>query len=171
MTLDTDRIDEAALGLLYLTLHDGGRAWKGLDWAVLARLHEKGLIECPVNKAKSLVFTEEGLALAAQVVATKFSRPAPMPPKVRYGKAAADVTPAGGVTGFLHRSVDGEPFFRVHEADGGFSDYALRHDDLKVTIAPDALAAFYRIGDRHLLDHSPDVLGKVESDTSWPSGT
>ena len=55
--------------------------------------------------------------------------------------------------------------------DGGFSDYALRHDDLKVTIAPDALAAFYRIGDRHLLDHSPDVLGKVESDTSWPSGT
>jgi hypothetical protein len=31
MALDTDRIDDAVLALLYLTLHDQDRAWKGLD--------------------------------------------------------------------------------------------------------------------------------------------
>jgi hypothetical protein len=29
MALNTDKIDDAALALLYLTLHDGYRAWKG----------------------------------------------------------------------------------------------------------------------------------------------
>ena len=32
MTLNTDKIDDAALALLYLTLHDHCRAWKGMDW-------------------------------------------------------------------------------------------------------------------------------------------
>ena len=32
MALDKDRIDDAVLALLYLTLHDGWRAWKGFDW-------------------------------------------------------------------------------------------------------------------------------------------
>ena len=31
MPLNTDKIDDAALALLYLTLHDGCRAWKGFD--------------------------------------------------------------------------------------------------------------------------------------------
>jgi len=44
MTINTDAIDEAALALLYLTLHDRFRAWKGLDWDVLNRLYEKGFI-------------------------------------------------------------------------------------------------------------------------------
>jgi len=34
MPLDTDKIDDAALALLYLTLHDRYRAWKGFDWDV-----------------------------------------------------------------------------------------------------------------------------------------
>jgi hypothetical protein len=59
---DTDKIDEVALALLYLTLHDYYRAWKGMDWEVLDRLYEKGWIGNPRNKAKSVVFTEEGLA-------------------------------------------------------------------------------------------------------------
>jgi hypothetical protein len=61
MALNTDKIDDAALALLYLTLHDGYRAWKGMDWDVLGRLHDKGLIDDPVGKVKSVVFTEEGL--------------------------------------------------------------------------------------------------------------
>ena len=61
---DTARIDEAALGLLYLTLHDGCRAWKGMDWDILARLHEAGLVEDPVGKTKSVAFTRKGLAAA-----------------------------------------------------------------------------------------------------------
>jgi len=54
----------AALALLYLTLHGGYRAWKGFDWDVLGRLHDKGMIGNPVGKVKSVVFTEEGLQRA-----------------------------------------------------------------------------------------------------------
>jgi Domain of unknown function (DUF6429) len=61
MALDTDRIDETVLALLYLGLHDQYRAWKGFDWDAMNRLHEKGMIQSPVNKAKSVVFTTEGL--------------------------------------------------------------------------------------------------------------
>src|SRR3954469_15878484 len=43
MALDTDKIDEAVLALLYLTRHDHWRAWKGFDWDALDRLYEKGL--------------------------------------------------------------------------------------------------------------------------------
>jgi len=62
--LDPDKVDEAALALLYLTLHDDDRAWKGLDWEVTDRLHVKGLIADPASKAKSVVFTTEGLQAA-----------------------------------------------------------------------------------------------------------
>jgi hypothetical protein len=61
MVLNRDKIDDAALALLYLTLHDGCRAWKGFDWDVLGRLHDKGMIDNPVGKVKSVVFTQEGL--------------------------------------------------------------------------------------------------------------
>src|SRR3954453_13983082 len=67
MALDTDKIDDAVLALLYLTLHDYWRAWKGFDWDALDRLYQKGLIADPVNKAKSVVFTEEGLKRAEEL--------------------------------------------------------------------------------------------------------
>lgn len=40
MELDTNKIDDAVLALLYLGLHDGVRAWKGFDWEAMNRLHE-----------------------------------------------------------------------------------------------------------------------------------
>ncbi|OUL92087.1 DUF6429 family protein [Paraburkholderia hospita] len=61
MNINADAIDEVALALLYLTLHDHYRAWKGFDWDALNRLYEKGFICDPVNKTKSVLFTEEGL--------------------------------------------------------------------------------------------------------------
>lgn len=64
MDLDTDKIDDAALALLSLTLHDGNRVWKGIDWEITDRLHEKGLIHDPMGKAKSVTLTEDGLARA-----------------------------------------------------------------------------------------------------------
>jgi hypothetical protein len=67
MNLDASAIDDAALALLYLTLHDHNRAWKGMDWDVTNRLHERGLIDNPANKAKSVVFTEEGLREAERL--------------------------------------------------------------------------------------------------------
>lgn len=77
MKIDTDKIDDAALGLLWLTLHDERRTWKGLDWDVLDRLHEKGLIANPANKAKSVVLTDEGLQRAEELFRILFTRPAP----------------------------------------------------------------------------------------------
>ena len=61
MDYNKDKVDEAVLALLYLTLHDGNRAWKGIDWDAIDRLYEKGFIENPRNKNKSIVFTEQGL--------------------------------------------------------------------------------------------------------------
>lgn len=42
---DREKVDEIVLALMYLTLHDSYRAWKGFDWEVLAQLYEKGWIE------------------------------------------------------------------------------------------------------------------------------
>ena len=61
MNINADAIDEVALAHLHLTLHHQYRVWKGFDWDVLNRLHEKGFICGPVNKTESVVFTEEGL--------------------------------------------------------------------------------------------------------------
>jgi hypothetical protein len=74
MLLDTDKIDDAALALLYLTLHDGSRAWKGFDWDVLGRLHDKGMIDNPVGKVKSVVFTDEGLERAKTLFKEMFEK-------------------------------------------------------------------------------------------------
>ena len=73
MKIDTDRVDETVLALLYLGLHDGCRAWKGFDWAAMDRLHEKGLISDPVGRAKSVVFTEEGLREAERLLRELFA--------------------------------------------------------------------------------------------------
>ena len=74
MDLDEDKIDAAALALLRLTLHDERRVWKGCDWDVLARLHEKGLISNPVGKARSVYLTDEGLETSAQLLEELFGR-------------------------------------------------------------------------------------------------
>jgi hypothetical protein len=54
MEIDTEKIGEAVLALLYLTLHDGSRAWTSLDWDAMNRLHEKGFMSNPVGKVKSV---------------------------------------------------------------------------------------------------------------------
>ena len=74
MDIDTDKIDEAALALLYLTLHDDSRAWKGLDWDVMNRLHEKGFISNPVGKAKSVLLTEKGLQESERLYKKLFAK-------------------------------------------------------------------------------------------------
>ncbi|MGT2472015.1 DUF6429 family protein [Paraburkholderia terrae] len=75
MNINTDAIDEATLALLHLTLHDQYRAWKGFDWDVLNRLYEKGFICDPVNKTKSVVFTEEGLRESERLFRQRFAIP------------------------------------------------------------------------------------------------
>jgi hypothetical protein len=72
MDIDKDKIDDAALALMYLTLHDHFRAWKQIDWEVTNRLHEKGLICDPAGKTKSVVFTDEGLKKSEELFKTLF---------------------------------------------------------------------------------------------------
>jgi hypothetical protein len=78
MPLDPDRIDDAVLALLGLGLHEGQRAWKTFDWDAMNRLHAKGWIQDPVNRAKSVVLTETGLQQSALLMEQLFAtrRPA-----------------------------------------------------------------------------------------------
>jgi hypothetical protein len=74
MELDTNKIDNAVLALLYLGLHDGARAWKGFDWDAMDRLHQQDFITDPRGKAKSVVFTEEGLERARDLLEELFGK-------------------------------------------------------------------------------------------------
>ena len=74
MEIDTDKIDDAVLALLQLTLHDGARAWKGFDWDVMDRLYRKGMIDNPANKAKSVILTADGLERSGALFRELFKR-------------------------------------------------------------------------------------------------
>jgi hypothetical protein len=78
MDYDTEKIDDAVLALLILTVHQedeyGARTWKGHDWETLNRLHERGFISDPVSKAKSVVVTPQGLTRGRELLAKLFSR-------------------------------------------------------------------------------------------------
>jgi Domain of unknown function (DUF6429) len=74
MDYDPDRVDEAILALLYLTLHNRARAWKSFDWEAMNRLHEKGYISDPVGKARSVVLTEEGLKASERLFKKLFGK-------------------------------------------------------------------------------------------------
>jgi hypothetical protein len=75
MELDTNKIDDVTLALLYLGLHDEFRAWKGFDWDTMDRLHEAGHISDPRGRAKSVVFTETGLERARELLESLFAKP------------------------------------------------------------------------------------------------
>ncbi len=74
MEIDEDKVDDAVLALLRLTLHDGQRVWKGFDWDALDRLHRKGMISDPVGRAKSVVLTDEGLRRSEELLAALFAK-------------------------------------------------------------------------------------------------
>ena len=52
MEIDEDKIDDAVLALLWLTLHNERCAWKGFDWATTDRLHKKSAL----NKSQAIEF-------------------------------------------------------------------------------------------------------------------
>ena len=75
--IDKDKLAEAALAILSLTAEKGygnARAWKGMDWDLLAVLYEKGWIFDPVGKQKSVIFSDEGYELAEQFLAKHFGK-------------------------------------------------------------------------------------------------
>jgi len=66
MQINQEKIEEATLALLFLTLHDENRAWKNFDFEIIDRLYEKGYIQNPKNRAKSIAFTQDGLEKAKE---------------------------------------------------------------------------------------------------------
>jgi hypothetical protein len=74
MNIDTEKIDEAMLALLYLTLHEENRAWKGFPWDAMDRLHDKGLISNPLGKAKSVLLTDKGLQESERLFKKLFAK-------------------------------------------------------------------------------------------------
>ena len=74
MEIDTAKIDEAVLALLYLTLHDGTRAWKDFDSDTLNRLYANNLTSHPVSKSKSVVLTGEGLHASERLFNELFAK-------------------------------------------------------------------------------------------------
>lgn len=81
-----------------------------------------------------------------------------------YGQVPAEVQSAAGVKGVLIRTLCGALLFRVYDGPERFTDYEIRHNDLSVTIDADELAAFYRVGERDILDYAPQVLGLKKID-------
>jgi Domain of unknown function (DUF6429) len=74
MDIDEDKIDDAVLALLWLTLHERS-AWKGFDWDTTDRLFKKGMITDPVNKSKSLTLTDAGVERSKQLFQKLFTHP------------------------------------------------------------------------------------------------
>jgi hypothetical protein len=74
MELDANKIDDAVLALLYMSLHEGVRAWKGFDWEAMERLHENGYITEPRGRAKSVVFTVIGLERTRSLLEKLFGK-------------------------------------------------------------------------------------------------
>ena len=88
---DLGKVDDAALALLWLTAWRDAvvpagaldapaaevwRAWKGLGWDVLDRLHEAGYLDDPKTKARSVRLTPRGRSRAEALFETLFGRDA-----------------------------------------------------------------------------------------------
>lgn len=75
--IDAEKLAEVALAILSLSAYQDGfgvRAWKGMDWDVMEMLHERGWIQDPKGKAKSVEVTEEGLEKAEVFLQRHFSK-------------------------------------------------------------------------------------------------
>ncbi len=79
---DEDKVDEVVLALLYLNTwqerkkpFEVYRAWKGFPWEAMDRLHEKGYIDNPRSRAKSVMLTEEGVCKSRELFFRYFAPP------------------------------------------------------------------------------------------------
>jgi hypothetical protein len=73
MEIDADKVDDAVLALLFLTLHDKQRAWNGFDWDTFDRLHRKEMISDPIGKTKSVTLTDESLRRSPELFEALFA--------------------------------------------------------------------------------------------------
>jgi len=82
MDIDTAKVDEDVLALLYLTsFRDSAdpklsvtRAWKNHDWEAMNRLYQAGFISNPRGQARSGVMTEEGYRRAEELFRRNYQK-------------------------------------------------------------------------------------------------
>ena len=77
MEIDEQKMDEVVLALLYYTRFKDGvntRAWKSYEWSILDRLHEKGFIDNPQSKSKSVVLFESAVVEGEKLVNKYFAK-------------------------------------------------------------------------------------------------
>ncbi len=78
MNYDDQRIDDAVLALLAAFSDSEGHTWKGHDFDVMNRLHERGFIGDHVNKNKGVYLTNEGMERGRELAEDLFGNvPAP----------------------------------------------------------------------------------------------
>ena len=103
---DLDLAGEFVLALMAFEIHDGGRAWKGFPWEVLAHLYERGLISDPRTKAKSVVLSEQGEALAWATRDRLLQAPTKVTSKHPDAPARTVVTGASAFPDIQHHQVE-----------------------------------------------------------------
>ncbi len=129
MTMDTDRIDDAVLALLHLTLHDQNRAWKGFDGDALGRLHQKGMIENPADE-KSVALTGDGLQRSKRLFEAMFTRQAEEQSK--YPHIKVDLADLGGQLWPILRRVS----YAMSDADVNEADIEQYKVEMKASTDP-----------------------------------
>lgn len=68
--------------------------------------------------------------------------------------------PANKLTGYIIRSLDGSPLFRVYDKKypEGFVDYELHHNDIKVTLEDEDAFVY----NDEYIDYSKETLGNED---------
>lgn len=101
MPSDLTKLEQLTLVLLRETAFQEGsdlRCWKGYDWGVMNRLHEKGFISDPVRKARSVYLTDAGReqaeALAPQILGVEAASLGAVP--LCECGLCGEASPAGG---------------------------------------------------------------------------
>jgi hypothetical protein len=135
MAIDTDRIDDAVLALLHLTLHDQNRAWKGFDWDALGRLHQKGMIDDPANTSKSVVLTGDGLQRSTKLFEAMFTKQAAR--QAKYPHIKVDLADLGDEVWPILRRVS----YAMSDADVNESDIEQYKAEVKASSDPVAVSS------------------------------
>lgn len=95
MSVNWNKVDEAALALMHLTAfteRDGAvRTRKGFDWDILDRMFERGWISDPQTKARSVVVFADAVRLSRELFEQQFGTidpptPGGTPPRLRQGR-------------------------------------------------------------------------------------
>lgn len=99
MATDNKKIDDAALALLFLTLHDQSHVSKALTPDIFRRLHEQGMIEEPGEDSDSVELTPDGLQRSNTLFNAMFAAPsaeALSSGPAKYPAISVDLADLGG---------------------------------------------------------------------------